>query len=88
MDIDNRGTKRFCTSCSTKFYDLNKSEVICPKCNFKLERNNEEELEKKMSKKIHEKEETEEIENDINVNDIDFEENEGDNDNGHIIDIK
>ena len=52
MDIDNRGTKRFCTSCSTKFYDLNKPEVICPKCNFKLERNNEEELEKKCLKKF------------------------------------
>ncbi len=26
------GTKYECTSCSTKFYDLGKSEPICPKC--------------------------------------------------------
>ncbi|ACI52645.1 conserved hypothetical protein [Gluconacetobacter diazotrophicus PA1 5] len=26
------GTKRVCVSCSARFYDLNKSPVICPKC--------------------------------------------------------
>jgi uncharacterized protein (TIGR02300 family) len=26
------GTKHECYNCSTKFYDLGKSEVICPKC--------------------------------------------------------
>jgi len=26
------GTKRNCPSCSTHFYDLNKSPAICPKC--------------------------------------------------------
>ncbi len=26
------GAKRQCQSCATKFYDLNKSPIICPKC--------------------------------------------------------
>ncbi|HMN50734.1 MAG TPA: TIGR02300 family protein [Xanthobacteraceae bacterium] len=26
------GTKRICSSCAAKFYDLNKQPVICPKC--------------------------------------------------------
>ena len=26
------GNKHECLSCSTKFYDLGKSELICPKC--------------------------------------------------------
>jgi uncharacterized protein (TIGR02300 family) len=31
------GTKRLCSNCSAKFYDLNKSPIICPKCNTVLE---------------------------------------------------
>lgn len=26
------GTKRTCTHCGARFYDLNKSPIICPKC--------------------------------------------------------
>lgn len=26
------GTKRQCQSCGAKFYDLNKSPILCPKC--------------------------------------------------------
>ena len=26
------GTKRLCASCGTKFYDLNKDPIHCPKC--------------------------------------------------------
>ena len=26
------GTKRLCTGCSAKFYDLNKDPILCPKC--------------------------------------------------------
>jgi uncharacterized protein (TIGR02300 family) len=26
------GNKHECLSCSTKFYDLGKSELVCPKC--------------------------------------------------------
>jgi uncharacterized protein (TIGR02300 family) len=33
-----RGTKRQCQSCATKFYDLNREPVLCPSCGaeFKL----------------------------------------------------
>ncbi|WP_051213875.1 TIGR02300 family protein [Maritalea myrionectae] len=27
-----RGTKRQCLSCATKFYDLNRDPILCPKC--------------------------------------------------------
>jgi uncharacterized protein (TIGR02300 family) len=27
------GTKRICHACSTRFYDMNKPTVVCPKCN-------------------------------------------------------
>jgi len=26
------GTKRRCNSCNTKFFDLNKDPIVCPKC--------------------------------------------------------
>jgi uncharacterized protein (TIGR02300 family) len=26
------GTKRLCGNCGTKFYDLSKSPIVCPKC--------------------------------------------------------
>ena len=26
------GTKRQCQVCSTKFFDMNKSKIVCPKC--------------------------------------------------------
>jgi len=26
------GTKRFCGNCSSKFYDLHKSPIVCPNC--------------------------------------------------------
>lgn len=26
------GSKHECLSCGTKFYDLGKSEIVCPKC--------------------------------------------------------
>lgn len=33
----NLGTKRHCPKCSTRFYDFAKAEVICPKCETKLD---------------------------------------------------
>lgn len=27
-----RGTKRVCQSCGSKFYDLNRDEIVCPIC--------------------------------------------------------
>ncbi|MFX8565759.1 TIGR02300 family protein, partial [Acinetobacter baumannii] len=26
------GTKRLCPNCSTKYYDLNRDPILCPKC--------------------------------------------------------
>jgi len=31
------GTKRLCGNCSTKFYDLNKDPIVCPKCHTVLQ---------------------------------------------------
>jgi len=31
------GTKRLCGHCGTKFYDLSKNPIVCPKCNTVLE---------------------------------------------------
>jgi len=31
------GTKRLCTNCSAKFYDLNKDPIVCPKCQTVME---------------------------------------------------
>jgi uncharacterized protein (TIGR02300 family) len=31
------GTKRLCTNCGAKFYDLNKSPIVCPKCDTAME---------------------------------------------------
>ena len=31
------GIKRVCPSCSIKYYDFNKSPIICPKCQFQFD---------------------------------------------------
>jgi uncharacterized protein (TIGR02300 family) len=31
------GSKRLCTHCGAKFYDLNKDPIVCPKCQHVLE---------------------------------------------------
>jgi len=31
------GTKRLCTNCAAKFYDLSKDPIVCPKCHTVLE---------------------------------------------------
>jgi uncharacterized protein (TIGR02300 family) len=33
------GTKRSCPGCGTKFYDFNKEEIVCPKCETRLDLN-------------------------------------------------
>ena len=32
MTKQNLGTKRLCGSCDTKFYDLERDPIVCPKC--------------------------------------------------------
>ena len=34
------GMKRICSNCSTKFYDLLRLPIVCPKCNKELELKN------------------------------------------------
>ena len=55
MDIDNRGIKHLCSNCGTKFYDLNKQEVFCPKCNTKIDNKKEYSKEKKTITKSYRK---------------------------------
>ena len=31
------GTKRLCANCGTKFYDLSKDPIVCPKCQTVME---------------------------------------------------
>ena len=31
------GTKRLCNNCAAKFYDLNKTPIVCPKCHTAME---------------------------------------------------
>ncbi len=31
------GIKRICSSCGTKYYDLNKSDIVCPSCGAKFD---------------------------------------------------
>jgi len=31
------GTKRACSSCGMRYYDLNKSPIICPKCSTEFD---------------------------------------------------
>ena len=33
------GIKRVCSSCNTKYYDLNKSNIVCPSCGAKFDPN-------------------------------------------------
>ena len=33
------GKKRICSSCNTKYYDLNKSPIICPSCGIEFDPN-------------------------------------------------
>ncbi|MDR1362082.1 MAG: TIGR02300 family protein [Holosporaceae bacterium] len=46
------GIKRVCRSCTTRFYDLNKSPIICPACGAEFDL---EYLYKKKTKSFHEK---------------------------------
>lgn len=32
MSDESWGIKRICASCGTKFYDFNKSPIVCPNC--------------------------------------------------------
>lgn len=35
MTASPKGTKHVCPECESKYYDLNKSDPVCPKCGAK-----------------------------------------------------
>ena len=109
------GNKHQCNSCNTKFYDLQKEVPICPKCGAEIiiivkprlgrpplnkKPKIEVEQTKKMSKKLLVKEDNDELDDlvaieDLNENiidsnnDIDIEDEDNDSDNlSGITDIK
>jgi uncharacterized protein (TIGR02300 family) len=52
MTRDDWGIKRACLSCGTKFYDWNKSPIICPICSAEFDPDY---LSKRKTKKFQEK---------------------------------
>ena len=58
MDKKNWGITRVCLGCGTRFYDFNKSPIICPSCGDVYDA---EYLSKRKSKPISEKEEDDDI---------------------------
>ena len=98
------GIKRVCPSCSIKYYDFNKSPIICPKCEFEFDpdlllksrkgRSIATKTEvNEASNDVQKEEETLEndlnsIENDENILEIDDETNIQDNDIDNNIDEK
>ncbi|MDR0968457.1 MAG: TIGR02300 family protein [Holosporaceae bacterium] len=54
MDREDWGVKRICLSCGARFYDFNKSPIVCPSCSAIFD---PEYLLKRKSKTIQEKSE-------------------------------
>ena len=77
MNKEKWGIKRVCLFCATRFYDLNKSPIICPYCGEEFD---PEYLMKKKSKLDQEKEVDEVIE-DVELLDTDDEIESEENDN-------
>lgn len=85
---DIRGFKRICASCSTRFYDFNRSPILCPKCGteftgvvkIRTRRG------KALADDVRTKPEEDEIEsvetdeNTVSLTDVEDEENAGDED--------
>ena len=64
MSKEEWGVKRICLSCSARFYDFNKSPIVCPSCGAIFD---PEYLLKKKNKSSHERDEdVEGIEIDVN----------------------
>ena len=77
------GRKRICASCNKKYYDLNKSPIICPSCGAEFDP--EDFLRKKKGKTLPTKQASE---NDINLTDdiSSIDDIEVDNDNEVVSD--
>lgn len=75
------GTKRTCGKCDAKFYDLEKSPIICPKCGT-----NYDEYVAKRTKKTHKELTEDDVDLDIELDDVDDIEPLEDLDEGDQID--
>lgn len=75
------GTKRLCQNCGARFYDLNKPEIICPKCSTPF---NPEALLKSRRASVPE-DEAEEDKKTLNQTDLDDDFLDMDNDEDDII---
>ncbi|MBU6235478.1 MAG: TIGR02300 family protein [Alphaproteobacteria bacterium] len=83
---DIRGLKRVCASCATRFYDFNKSPIICPKCKAEFTgivkvrtRRGRNVIEEAKAKAAKEEDNTEVVAEDdttVSLEDIENEENE------------
>ncbi|MHA1539527.1 MAG: TIGR02300 family protein [Alphaproteobacteria bacterium] len=79
------GIKRICIECSTKFYDLNKNPITCPKCSASFQ---VDDIKKAKRATIPEKEEIEiEIEEDTVVADEDVLEDTSDLEDDNLTSI-
>ncbi len=36
MNNTNKGDKHICSNCGTRFFDLNRTKIFCPKCNTEV----------------------------------------------------
>ena len=63
------GKKRRCLNCSSKFYDLNKDPIVCPKCNTVFD-NSILILKNKKTSKVKEKVKEDSIKDEENINPI------------------
>ena len=61
------GIKRVCPSCSIKYYDFNKSPIVCPKCEFEFDPDLL--LKSRKGRSIATKTEVDEVSSDINKED-------------------
>ena len=88
MDNDNKGNKHICKNCSTKFYDLNKQEIICPKCGMKKADQNLKKVSKEQTIKSEDVEEVDNIVEDELNDDISFDDELDEDKNSNVIDIE
>ena len=88
MDNDNKGNKHICKNCSTKFYDLNKKEVICPKCGTKIVADNLTKVSKDEIIKPHNVKEVDNLGEDELNDDISYDEDLDEDKDSNVTEIE
>lgn len=95
---DIRGLKRVCASCATRFYDFNKSPILCPKCGAEFTgivkvrtRRGRNIIDEARAKEAEEREDATEIEEEddtVRLEDLDEDGSDADEDGGGDIDLE